>query len=55
MNNELLNEVKDRNCFNDKAIVAMPVVEESNCRTIVRINTGSGNDRTPQISEDERS
>ena len=30
MNNEPLNEVKDRDCFNDEAIVAVPVVVESN-------------------------
>lgn len=52
MNNEPLYEVKDRNFFNNEAVVAMPVVMESNRRTIVRINTRSGNNRTPQISGD---
>ena len=52
MDNESFNEVEDRNCFNDEAIVAMPVVVKSNFRTIVRINTRRGNHRTPQISGD---
>lgn len=47
MNNEPLYEVKDRDFFNNEAVVAMPVVMESNRRTIVRINTRSGNHRTP--------
>ena len=50
VNNEALNKVKDRDCLNNEAVVAMPVVVESNRRPIVRINTGSGNHRTPQIS-----
>ena len=50
VNNKPLNKVEDRNCLNNEAVVAMPVVVESNRIPIVRINTGSGNHRTPQVS-----
>lgn len=50
MNNETLNEFKSRDFLNNEAIITMSVVVKSNGRTIVRVDTRGGNNRTTEIS-----
>ena len=50
MNDEPLNKLNSGNCFDNEFVVLMSVVMEGNMRARIRINTGSGNNRSAEIA-----
>lgn len=50
MDNKPFNEIKSRDGFGNKFMIFMSVVMEGNGGTVIRIDTGSGNDRSAEIA-----
>lgn len=52
--NETFNKLHSRNGFSDEHVILMAIIVESDSIIffIIGINTGSSNDRTPEISAD---
>ena len=52
MNNQALNKVDGRNAFGYSFVIFMPLVMKSDVDAIISINSGGGNNGTPQVSAD---
>ena len=52
VNNESFDEVHSRDAFRNRKVIFVPGIVESHEVSVIVINTGSGNDRTAQISAD---
>ena len=50
MDNEPFNKFNGRNSFNNEFVIFMSVVMEGNMGAGIRIDTGSGNDRSAEIA-----
>ena len=50
VDNEPLNKFNGRNSFNNEFVIFMSVVMEGNMGAGIRIDTGSGNDRSAEIA-----
>lgn len=52
VNDESFNEVNSRNIFGNQNVIFMSVVMESDGITVIIVYTGSGNNRSAQVSAD---
>lgn len=52
MNNKTLDKIKSRNAFSNKAIVLMSGIVKGHRFPIIRVDTGSGNNRSSKITAD---
>lgn len=50
MDNKALNKINGGNGFDNKFVIFVPVVMEGNMRAGVRINTGSSNNRSAEVT-----